>query len=341
MQGRGCTIPLMKILVCESDAATREIFDAKLPGETIVHIEGPLSSEVLATHTDTEILSCFVGSQVRQSDIDLLPGLKLIVTRSAGFDHIDCAYAAQKGIVVARVPRYGQHTVAEFAFALILSLSRRVVDAATRMRETGAFDPKPFEGFDLFGKTLGVVGTGNIGRAVVGIARGFGMQVLMHDMHPADDLVSEYARYVSLEELLAQSDIITLHAPYTAESHHLLDGARFAQMKRGALLINTARGELVDTQALVAALQSGQLAGAALDVLEDERQFKTGTVPAEEDAQELKTLIFDHELVRMPNVIVTPHMAFNTREAYRDIITISADNTHAFLSGSPVNLVQL
>ncbi len=332
----------MKILVFESDAATREIFDQKLTGNDIIHFDTPISAEALTQHPDAEAISCFVGSQLRAPEMDLVPTLKLIITRSAGFDHIDCAHAKEKGIAVVRVPRYGQHTVAEFAFALMLSLSRRVVDAATRMRETGAFDPKPFEGFDLFGKTLGVVGTGNIGRAVVGIARGFGMHILMHDMYPAADLASDTARYVPLEELLAQSDIVTLHAPYTPENHHLMNADRLAQMKHGAFLINTARGELVDTRALVAALGTGQLAGAALDVLEDERVFKTGgMMPDASDVDELKTLVYDHELVRNPNVIVTPHMAFNTREAYRDIITISADNVLAFLAGAPVNTVQV
>ena len=167
----------MKILVFDADAAVREIFGTKLIGHEIVYFDTHVSSEALAAHRDAEVVSMFVASSFTKENIDALPKLKCIATRSTGVDHIDVAYAREKGIQVCNVPRYGAHTVAEFTFALLLSLSRRIPEAVHQVREDGDFRTEALEGFDLFGKTIGIVGTVAIGRNVASIAQGFGMEV--------------------------------------------------------------------------------------------------------------------------------------------------------------------
>lgn len=333
----------MKALIFDSDAATREVFAAALPGENIVYIDGLVTEDVLMANQDAEAVSVFVSSAFKKEQIDALPNLKLIIARSTGVDHIDCTYAKEKGIPVSNVPKYGAHTVAEFAFTLMLGLSRRLFDAAYQVREEGDFNTANLEGFDLFGKTLGVLGTGAIGRNVVAIAHGFGMNVLMFDKFPNQELVSESAKYVSLDELLGNADIVTLHVPYVPENHHLLNSDTLAKMKKGAFIVNTARGELIDTEALLEALKQGQIAGAGLDVLEEERVLKDEMelVKGIESIHALKTIIRDNVLIDMPRVIVTPHIAFFSREAYRDILNTSAQNIAGFIKGEPANVVNV
>lgn len=329
----------MKILTFDASPVVREVFADKLPGHELVFFDEPLCDASLQAHADAEVVSMFVASKCTKEQMDMLPNLKMVALRSAGFDNIDLAHAKERGIVIARVPKYGQHTVAEFAIGLMLMLTRKLYQAAHRVHEEKSFSQDGLEGFDVFGKTLGVIGTGNIGRAVVAIAQGLGMEVLMYDMYPAKDLESAHARYVSLEELLPQSDIVTVHVPYMPETHHIVNAERMAQMKRGAYLINTARGELVDTDALVPALKSGQIGAAALDVLEAERNLKAGDTGASIAAETARDMAEDHELMGMDNVIVTPHVAFYSKEANKDIQEISAGNIVAFIAGAPINTV--
>src|SRR3989338_10475319 len=246
--------PHMKVLVFSADDETRGIFAPLLKDHTVVYLEATVSLDVLKEHSDANVVSLFTSSEFKKEQIDALPNLKCIAARSTGTDHIDIAYAKQKGIVVCNVPRYGAHTVAEFSFALMLTLSRRIFEAFHQVREDGSFKTSALEGFNLFGKTLGVVGTGNIGSHVVGIAKGFCMKVLMFDHHPDASLEDGNSKFVSFDELLAGSDIVTLHVPYTKENQYLLNKSAFAKMKRGAFVINTARGELIDTEALLDAL---------------------------------------------------------------------------------------
>lgn len=333
----------MKILVFDTDPSVREIFDSELPNDEKVYFDTALHIDELSSHADAQALSVFVSSSVTRECLDALPQLKLIATRSTGIDHIDAAYAKEKGITISNVPKYGAHTVAEFAFALILSLSRRLPEAVAQVREEGRFATTEFEGFDLFGKTIGIVGTGAIGRGVVSIARGFGMHVLMYDPFPNESLISDDARYVPFEELLSQADIVTLHVPYTKENHHLLNREKMALMKQDAYVINTARGELVETEALLDALREKRLAGAGLDVLEEERVLKDEMelVKGIESIHELKTLIRDHALIDTPRVIITPHIAFFSREAYHEILSVSVSNIEHFEKGTPQNVVLL
>lgn len=333
----------MNIVVFDSDAACRDILGAGLQDHAVTFVDGPLTDENARDHAGAEIVSVFISSGFPKERIDLFPNLKCIVTRSTGIDHIDVGYAKQKGIVVANVPRYGAHTVAEFAFALLLSLTRHIFSATLQVREEGSFDTKRFEGFDLYGKTIGVIGTGAIGRNVALIAQGFGMRVLMMDKFPDEKIVTERATYVPMDQLLAESDIVTLHVPYLPENHHLLNTEAFSKMKKGALVINTARGELIDTQALLEALKSGTVAGAGLDVLEDERALKDEMelVRGTESINDLKALIRNHMLIDMPQVIITPHIAFFSKEAYTEILTTSLNDVKNFCVGAPSNVIQV
>ena len=328
----------MKILIFDATPIVREVFTNRLTSHTLVFHDEPVSDAALQADADAEMVSLFVSSRLTKEQMDILPNLKMVTARSAGFDNVDCAHAKERGIVVSRVPRYGQHTVAEFAMGLMLMLSRKLYESSRRVREDASFSQEGLEGFDLFGKTLGVLGTGNIGRAVVGLGQGFGMEVLMYDVFPAKDLESAHARYVSIDELLSQSDIISVHVPYLPENHHFINAERIAKMRRGTYLINTARGELVDTVAMLEALKSGQLAGAGLDVLEEERSLKAGadTTLSAEASQHVAA---NKELMQMPNVVITPHVAFDSREASKDIQEISAGNIVAFLKGKPTNVV--
>jgi D-lactate dehydrogenase len=266
----------------------------------------------------------------------------MIATRSTGYDHIDLAYCRSAGITVCNVPVYGDNTVAEHTFALILALSRKVIQAHNRAR-TGNFSLAGLQGFDLRTRTIGVIGTGHIGVHVIRIARGFMMRVIAYDSRPdkrlADALDFEYVD--TLDDLLAASDIVTLHAPFNAATQHMINAQNIYRMKAGALLINTARGGLIETDALLAALSSGHLGGAGLDVFEGETliQEEKQLLSNEYDINELRTLVKNLALFRHENVIVTPHVAFNSREALERILLTTVQNILAFESGKPINVV--
>jgi D-lactate dehydrogenase len=314
-----------------------------LPSVSLSVFEETLQDK-LAAAREAELISTFVGSKVGPEELAQLPQLRFIATRSTGVDHIDLAACKERGIVVSNVPVYGENTVAEQAFALILALSRRIFQAYERTERLD-FDRDGLEGFDLYGKTLGVVGCGNIGRHSVRIGRGFGMNVLVYDVHPDEALAQETGCTFasSLEELLAKSDVITLHVPYIPDkTHHLLNRERLAQTKRGAILVNTARGVIVDTAALLWALEEGILSGAGLDVLEgeDETYDHVALLLQNSPAQEqLAAVLRNHALLARDDVIITPHNAFNSREARDRIFQTTLDNIRAYASGAPVRTV--
>ncbi|MDR3519293.1 MAG: NAD(P)-dependent oxidoreductase [Candidatus Pacebacteria bacterium] len=317
----------MKIILFEVPKSEQAIFLELLAGIDITLSEEKLSESNIAEAKDADIVCIFTNSMITKNVIDFLPNLKAIVTRSTGFDHIDVAYAHTKNIKICNVPAYGSETVAEFTFALILTLSRKVREATLGLKENGDYTvPANSKGFDLSGKTLGVIGTGKIGKNVIHIARGFGMNVVAYDMYPDLAFAKENNfTYGNLPDILAQADIVTLHAPYTKENHHLINKENISLFKKGAYLINTARGELVDSEALISSLKNGTIAGAGLDVLEGERLIKKGdTIP----------------MLDMPNVVMTPHIAFNTKEAELRIMQTSVDNIKNFISGAPINLVK-
>jgi D-lactate dehydrogenase len=290
---------------------------------------------------DVEALSVFIYSRIDARVLESLPRLRLIATRSTGMDHIDLATCRGRGVEVANVPTYGEYTVAEHTFALILSLSRHLYKSAMRVAQ-GNFSREGLTGFDLKGKTLGVIGAGRIGLHVIKIARGFGMEVLAADTRQ-DTFVAELMgfRYVPVEHLLAHADIITLHMPYLPATHHFLNRERMALIRKGALLINTARGGLVDTAALLDALDRGILAGAGLDVLEGEQYIaeEQELLRAGHPVEVLEQIVRDQILLRRENVVFTPHNAFNSREALLRILETTVENLRGFAEGVPVNLV--
>jgi D-lactate dehydrogenase len=296
---------------------------------------------VLEHISDAEILSVFIYSDLDAALLDRLPNLKMIATRSTGFDHIDTAFCRRKGIVVCNVATYGANTVAEHAFGLILSLSRRIYQARARTIH-GDFSFQGLQGFDLMGKVLGVIGTGQIGRHVIRIANGFQMRVLAYDIRPDPSLAERLGfQYAGLNDLLAQSDVVSLHSPLTAETQHLMGRRQFEAMKKGALLINTARGGLVDTDALLWALDAGIVGGAGLDVLEGEEAIREERelLSSRFDEERLRSVIRNHILLKREDVVITPHIAFNSREAVERILNTTVENIQAFLEGSAINCV--
>lgn len=333
----------MKIWVFETDEWEEDACVRLGQSHDVRCERGMLDARTVATASDAEVVTTFINSRLTADVLAQMPSLRLIATRSTGFDHIDMDYARDHGIVVCNVPDYGDHTVAEHSFALLLALARHIPEAAERTRH-GDFSQVGTCGFDLRGKTLGVVGVGRIGRRVIEIARGFGMDVVANDIVPDPACGARLGfRYCSLPDLLRISDIISLHVPATADTHGLLSDAEFGEMKQGGVLINTARGNVVDTEALVRALASGRVGAAGLDVLPEEPltrdEAQIFRADAGSKAPDLRALVANHVLLRFPNVIVTPHIAFNTREAKARIIETTIRNIEAFASGSPQNKV--
>lgn len=302
-----------------------------------------LNDSALKKIKNTEVLVVFVWSQVDTRVINQLPKLKFISTMSTGFDHIDLEGCRQNRIKVSNVPFYGNNTVAEHTFALILALSRKLPESIERTQR-GDFTLQGLQGFDLKGKTIGIVGLGHIGEKVAEIAAGFNMKILASDPNKNLKLARKFKiRYVGLDYLLSNSDIISLHAPHNKETHYLINKGNINKIKKGALLINTARGGLVDTDALVAALDKKILAGAGLDVLEEECFIKEEkellTKPFQKTC-DLRTVLQGHLLAHDKRVLVTPHNAFNSREALLRILDTTIENIKGYLKKRPVNLVK-
>jgi D-lactate dehydrogenase len=299
-----------------------------------------VSSDVTKA-ADAEILSPFIYTKLNAQALARLPKLKLIATRSTGFDHVDMEECARRGIMVSNVPSYGENTVAEHTFALILALSRKVHEAFVRVR-AGNFSLDGLRGFDLKDKTIGVIGAGHIGLHVIRIARGFGMKVMAFDVQRQTFLAEVLGfDYADLDTLLGGSDIITLHAPYNKHTHHLINSDNIGKIKRGAILINTARGGLVDTEALLTALDAGILAGAGLDVLEGEEAVleESALLRDKTNPELLRRAIQNHLILKKPNVVFTPHNAFNSQEALERILDTTAENIRCFIAGAPKNIV--
>ncbi len=308
-------------------------------------VPDPLDDHTAAAAHDAEIVSFFVDSQVTPEVLKELPNLKMIAVRSTGVDHVDLAACQERNIVVTNVPLYGENTVAEHAFALILALSRKIFQSYERTERMN-FDRTGLQGFDLFGKTLGVVGTGHIGRHVIRIGRGLSMHVIAYDPKPDQNLAAELGfSYVdTLDALLEKSDVITLHAPYLRATHHLINAENVRKIKRGAILVNTARGALVDTAALLWALEERILEGAGLDVLEEENdtyeeiRLLSKEFPRNKD---IATILRNHILVAREDVIITPHNGFNSVEAVQRIFDTTMNNVRSFLEGKPTNVVSM
>jgi D-lactate dehydrogenase len=336
----------MKITFFEVPKEEQSIFTNSLTGFEIALFEEKLKEETAHLAKDADIVSVFVGSMVSKNVIEQIPNLKFIATRSTGFDHVDRECCASKGILVSNVPAYGSRTVAEFAFALLLSLTRKIFGATRQLKETGEFSIFGFEGMDLNEKTIGVIGTGKIGKNVIRIEKGFNMNVLAYDLYPDINFAKELGfEYKSLPEVISQSDVITLHTPYTKDNHHLINKENISLMKKGVYLINTARGELIDTDALVWGLNEKIIGGLGIDVMEGERELKEqfeilSSLEKSEKVKDYKTLLEDRMIIDMPNVVVTPHIAFDSKEAEGEIIKTTIENIKGFISGTTQNLIK-
>ena len=333
---------MTRILFFEQSSWEAEYLKKELSGHELIFVERKLDAHV-AGDEHAEIISIFVGSSISPEVLKKFPRLRMIATQSTGFDHIDLAACAQRGIIVSNVPTYGARTVAEYTFTLLLALTRKLLPAVERVRTQYSFSLDGLRGSDLYRKTFGCIGCGHIGQEAMKIANGFSMKVVAYDVAPKPELARELNfRYVALEELLALSDVISLHVPYNAGTHHLLNADNMKKIKRGAVLVNTARGPVVDTAVLFELLENGTVAAAGLDVLEEEGAIKEErelVVHGQPDQQRLRTVLQNHLLIRMPNVIVTPHNAFNTDEALLEIVRTTVENIRAFLSGRPQNVV--
>ncbi len=333
----------MKIAFFEIENWEIEYLKKELAGFELVFFKEKLSEENIKKAEDHQIVSVFIDSQINKEILAKLPDLKMIAVRATGFDNIDMEVTKKRNIAVCNVPTYGENTVAEHTFGLILNLSRQIHKSIQSVREKG-FIPDGLRGFDLKNKTLGIVGTGHIGQHIARIANGFEMNVLASDVKEDKKMAKKLGfKYVSLEELLKNSDIITLHVPYNKNTHHLINSNNINLIKRGAYLINTARGGIIETDALVKALGNGILAGAGLDVLEEECSIKEERQLLSKSFLEtcdVKTMLQNHILMERENVIITPHNAFNSREALERILETTVENIREFAKERAVNVVR-
>ena len=314
----------------------------KLKGFDLSFFSEHLGKENISLARGFEVVSVFTVSQMDKELISELPGLKLIAVRATGFDNVDMEEAKSRRIIVSNVPTYGENTVAEHTFGLILNLSRKIYQSIQKVKETG-FIPDGLRGFDLKGKTLGIVGLGHIGEHVARIANGFEMKVLAFDINQNKNLSKKLGfEYVELNELLKNSDIITLHVPYNKNTHHLINSENIGLIKKGAYLINTSRGGVLETGALAKALDDGILSGAGLDVLEEEHVLGEERELLSKEITEnidFKTMLQNHILMERENVIITPHNAFNSKEALERILENTVENIEGFADNKPINTV--
>ena len=309
-----------------------------------VLVEESLSSisNILSEWRDAEVVSCFTTSRIGKDVLKKFPNLKLLALRSVGFNHVDIDYCKKHKITVVNTPNYGNMTVAEFAFGLMLDVSRKITLAYNDLKNA-IVDAKHTIGTELFGKTIGIVGLGAIGAEMARLSYGFGLKVLGYDIKEREILREKYAvSYVPFDELLRRSDFISIHAPLTKDNYHLFNMKSFEKMKPNAIIINTARGEIIDTQALYNAIIDGKIAGAGLDVLESEEILTDPDYLVDVGRMKVNALqktVLNNSLLKLDNVIVTPHIAYDTKEAIDRILSLTMANIYAFENGVVQNRV--
>lgn len=344
----------MIIYFVETEDAEREYYADQLSAHDLRFV-----SQLDEVGEDAEVLSIFINSRVTSKFLETHSQLRFIATRSTAIDHLDLPACRERSVTVANVNDYGFTTVAEHTFALILALSRRLREVMLAPKG-GTFSYATNRGFDLAGKTIGIIGMGRIGQRVAELAHAFRMSVLAYDIdHPPALEKSLDFKFVELDELLREAHIITLHAPLSADTYHILNRENLAKCRPGVLVVNTARGALVDTEALREALDSGQVGGAGLDVLQDERVMRQSvshiiaadivqhlrsdaTAHDARDAdrvRELQELMLGDSLLAKSNVVFTPHVAFNSVEAVERVKQVTVENIASFVAGQPLNLV--
>ena len=315
----------MHIAFFETEPWEKRYFIKHLAHHALTFFPEPLRCENAQKVRDAQALSVFIYSKLDAETLSQLPKLRTIATRSTGMDHIDTTYCTDHTIRVFNVPTYGVHTVAEHVFALMLSLSRRIPESTERTKNSN-FSSEGLVGLELYGKTLGILGMGNIGVRVSEIAHGFGMKVFAFNRTPKN---IPNITFAPLNDVLQKADIITIHLPLTPETHHLINRNNIGTLKKGVILINTARGPIIETEALVYALQNGLIGGAGIDVLEEEgiiREERELLSNQFVDLVSAKKMLLGHVLQDMPSVIITPHNAFHSKEALREINELTVKN---------------
>jgi len=330
----------MKVHVFESESWIKSVWQDNGVHLDTIWVEGLLTKELARQYREAQII-CIDASVLNKATLQIFHQLELIALRSTGTDQVDLDHCEANQIAVCNVPNYAQHAVAEHVFAILLALCRHVVRAARQTRRMN-FSWDDLQGLELFGKTMAVVGTGAIGKHVTVIANGFGMRVVAVDKFPDEAwALTNRVNYVSLDEALKAADILSLHVPASPDTYHLLSSDCFDRMRDGALLINTARGELVDSAALLKALDSGKVAATGMDVLPHETKLpklSESGHPMTDDNLDPETRL-SLRLLQHPNVLVTPHCAFLTHEASERLIKTTIKNIEGYVNGKPVNVV--
>ena len=314
----------------------KEFIKDNSPDLDITFFEEPLNEDTAEKAEEFDAVTIFIDSKVSSNVLEKID-VDGVACRSTGFDHVDLDYASENGVTVYNVPDYSSNTVAEHTFALLLAVSRKIFEAINKVREEGEFDHSGLRGFDLKGKTLGVIGTGAIGKHAIRMANGFQMHVVAYDPFPDHDAANDLGfEYVGMDELLERSDIVSLHCPFNEHTKHIISEEEISKMDE-TVIINTSRGGLVETDALLEGLDNGSVLAAGLDVLEGEGYLSDdihylGKVDNQDD---LKILLKDHMLMKRDDVVITPHNAFNSEEALERLVRTTLDN---LLEGSnPVN----
>jgi D-lactate dehydrogenase len=335
---------MTKLVFFNVDEKEQALLSKELAGEKTFELgftQKSLDKHTTCIAKEAVGIGLFSQSKITQEVLDHLPKVEVIATMSTGFDHIDLNACKARNITVSNVPSYGDNTVAEYAFGLILVLARKLKSTLERV-ERGLFSRTGLMGMDIQGKTLGLVGTGRIGSHMARLGWAFGMKVIAYDLRSDVALKEEYGvQFMSLEEVLQNADVISLHVPYLPSTHHLINKERLRLLKPTALLINTARGKLIDTEAVSTALREDRLGGVALDTFEgediwiEEEFLKRDDLPA----IALREAMESFSIMRSERAILTPHNAFNTREALDRILITSAENLNTYFSGHPQNVV--
>jgi len=319
---------MIKLAMFDTKPYDRKGFDkyAEEYGVEIKYFEAKLGEDTADLAAGYDAVCAFVNDTISAPVVEKLVagGVKLVAMRCAGFNNVDCQSACGR-LAVVRVPAYSPYAVAEHAMALLLTLIRHTHKSYIRTRDFN-FSLSGLTGFDLHGKTVGVIGTGRIGRVFIDICRGFGMRVIAHDPYPVEGI-----DYVDKETLFGESDIISLHCPLTTDTYHVIDSTALSQMKDGVVLVNTSRGALVDAEALLSAIKSGKIGGAALDVYEEEAEFFF-----EDNSEHIMPDDVLARLLSMPNVIISSHQAFLTEEALQNIALCTLHNIKVYFDDKTV-----
>ena len=335
----------MKMLMFDFRETEKEFFEKnKLNDFEITFFNEPLNDETVLTDKqleETDVISVFTASNLTEPILNKFQNLRVVATRSTGFDHIDVSYCMKKNIAVLNIEQYGKTAVAQYAIGLIICLVRHMLPAAMDFKNRKV-DNSAYEGRTLNSMTIGIIGAGAIGGAVAKIAHFFGMNVLVHS-YMKNQEIDNFCDYVELDKLLKEADIITLHIPYTGDNYHMIGEEQFNMMKNGVYIINTARGELIDIKALYDNLIRGKVAGAGLDVLECEflcihpGELKDAIKDSKPNCVE--SALITQKLFNMPNVVITPNIAYNTNETVNYLLEETFNNIRDYMKGMNTNRV--